>query len=220
MIDLSVLPFFFTAIFFLAISPGPDLLLLSSYSSSKGFMAGAMVSIGVLLAGVVQTSLVAFGLGELMTAMPIIALGVKLVGAAYLTYIGFKMLFNWYKNIFNHEQNQALQSRDEMSSKTIKISNLSLMNKGLLNNLLNPKALLFFSLFLPQFTHDSSDLTTQILILGLILSLFVFVINLAFSFAFSQLGRFLGKKLKLGQHIDGILGVIFLGLAARLATSK
>jgi len=74
MIDLSVLPFFFTAIFFLAISPGPDLLLLSSYSSSKGFMAGAMVSIGVLLAGVVQTSLVAFGLGELMTAMPIIAL--------------------------------------------------------------------------------------------------------------------------------------------------
>ena len=220
MIDLSVLPFFITAIFFLAISPGPDLLLLSSYSSSKGFMAGAMVSIGVLLAGVVQTSLVAFGLGELMMAMPIIALGVKLVGAAYLTYIGFKMLFNWYKNISNHEQNQALQSRDEMSSKTIKISNLSLMNKGLLNNLLNPKALLFFSLFLPQFTHDSSDLTTQILILGLILSLFVFVINLAFSFAFSQLGRFLGKNLKLGQHIDGVLGLIFLGLAARLATSK
>ncbi|KJZ10940.1 amino acid transporter [Marinomonas sp. S3726] len=220
MIDLSVLPLFFTTIFFLAISPGPDLLLLSSYSSSKGFMAGVMVSIGVLLAGVVQTSLVAFGLGELMMAMPIIALGVKLVGAAYLTYIGLKMLLTWYKSVANHEQNQALQSDDEMSFKTIKISSFSLINKGLLNNLLNPKALLFFSLFLPQFTHDGSDLTIQILILGLILSLFVFLINLAFSFTFSQLGRFLGKKLTLGQHIDGILGVIFLGLAARLATSK
>jgi len=220
MIDLSVLPFFFTAIFFLAISPGPDLLLLSSYSSSKGFMAGAMVSIGVLLAGVVQTSLVAFGLGELMMAMPVIALGVKLVGAAYLTYIGLKMLLTWYKSVANYEQNQDTQTRVEGHSKTIKISSFSLINKGLLNNLLNPKALLFFSLFLPQFTHDGSDLTIQILILGLILSLFVFVINLAFSFTFSQLGRFLGKKLTLGQHIDGILGVIFLGLAARLAMSK
>ena len=220
MLDLSVLPLFFTAIFFLAISPGPDLLLLSSYSSSKGFMAGAMVSIGVLLAGVVQTSLVAFGLGELMMAMPIIALGVKLVGAAYLTYIGLKMLFTWYKSVANYEQNQDILTRAEGLSKAIKVSSFSLMNKGLLNNLLNPKALLFFSLFLPQFTHDGSDLTTQILILGLILSLFVFVINLAFTFAFSQLGRFLGKKLTLGQHIDGVLGLIFLGLAARLATSK
>lgn len=220
MLDLSVLPLFFTAIFFLAISPGPDLLLLSSYSSSKGFMAGAMVSIGVLLAGVVQTSLVAFGLGELMMAMPIIALGVKLVGAAYLTYIGLKMLLTWYKSVANYEQNQDILTRAEGRSKAIKVSRFSLMNKGLLNNLLNPKALLFFSLFLPQFTHDGSDLTTQILMLGLILSLFVFVINLAFSFAFSQLGRFLGKKLKLGQHIDGVLGLIFLGLAARLATSK
>ena len=220
MLDLSVLPLFFTAIFFLAISPGPDLLLLSSYSSSKGFMAGAMVSIGVLLAGVVQTSLVAFGLGELMMVMPIIALGVKLVGAAYLTYIGLKMLFTWYKSVANYEQNQDIPTCAERRSKAIKVSSFSLMNKGLLNNLLNPKALLFFSLFLPQFTHDGSDLTTQILMLGLILSLFVFVINLAFSFAFSQLGRFLGKKLKLGQHIDGVLGLIFLGLAARLATSK
>ncbi len=220
MLDLSVLPLFFTAIFFLAISPGPDLLLLSSYSSSKGFMAGAMVSIGVLLAGVVQTSLVAFGLGKLMMAMPIIALGVKLVGAAYLTYIGLNMLLTWYKSVANYEQNQDILTRAEGRSKAIKVSRFSLMNKGLLNNLLNPKALLFFSLFLPQFTHDGSDLTTQILMLGLILSLFVFVINLAFSFAFSQLGRFLGKKLKLGQHIDGVLGLIFLGLAARLATSK
>ena len=220
MLDLSVLPLFFTAIFFLAISPGPDLLLLSSYSSSKGFMAGAMVSIGVLLAGVVQTSLVAFGLGELMMAMPIIALGVKLVGAAYLTYIGLKMLLTWYKSVANYEQNQDILTRAEGLSKAIKVSSFSLMNKGLLNNLLNPKALLFFSLFLPQFTHDGSDLTTQILMLGLILSLFVFVINLTFSFAFSQLGRFLGKKLKLGQHIVGVLGLIFLGLATRLATSK
>lgn len=220
MLDLSVLPLFFTAIFFLAISPGPDLLLLSSYSSSKGFMAGAMVSIGVLLAGVVQTSLVAFGLGELMMVMPIIALGVKLVGAAYLTYIGLKMLLTWYKSVANYEQNQDILTRAERRSKAIKVSSFSLMNKGVLNNLLNPKALLFFSFFLPQFTHDGSDLTTQILMLGLILSLFVFVINLAFSFAFSQLGRFLGKKLKLGQHIDGVLGLIFLGLAARLATSK
>ena len=50
MIDYTILPLFFTAIFFLAISPGPDLVLISTYSSTKGFKAGFMISIGVFCA--------------------------------------------------------------------------------------------------------------------------------------------------------------------------
>ena len=77
MIDVAVLPIFFISIFFLAISPGPDLLLISSYSSTNGFKAGSAVSIGILLAGVIQTMLVGLGLGQLMQAMPTVAVAIK-----------------------------------------------------------------------------------------------------------------------------------------------
>jgi len=97
---------------------------------------------------------------------------------------------------------------------------MQLMSKGLLNNLLNPKALLFFSLFLPQFSTDNSSLTGQILVLGTLLSLIAFTCNTLFSFGFSKIGAYLGNKLRLGKHIDGLLGVIFLGLATRLMTQK
>ncbi|MCJ8299692.1 MAG: LysE family translocator [Pseudomonadales bacterium] len=210
MFDLSVLPIFFTAIFFLVISPGPDLVLISSYSSTRGFKAGLMISVGVFVAGVIQTLLVAFGLGQLMQAVPILALAIKSLGALYLAWLGCKMLRSWYEN--HHAQAEAVSVPAD--------SNLNLISKGLLNNLLNPKALLFFSLFLPQFINTSHPISMQIFILGMLLSIFALVMNLLFALFFSQLGRTLGKKLKLGRHLDGLLGLIFVGLAARLATSK
>ena len=210
MFDLSVLPIFFTAIFFLVISPGPDLVLISSYSSSRGFKAGLMLSIGVFIAGVIQTLLVAFGLGQLMQALPVLALAIKSLGALYLAWLGCKMLKSWYEN--NQAQAEAVS--------VPAVSNLNLISKGLLNNMLNPKALLFFSLFLPQFINTSHPISMQIFILGMLLSIFALAMNMLFALFFSSLGRMIGKKLKLGRHVDGLLGLIFIGLATRLATSK
>lgn len=210
MIDFSVLPLFFTAIFFLAISPGPDLVLITTYSSTKGFKAGLSISMGILLAGVLQTLLVAFGLGQLMQAMPLFATVVKVVGALYLSYLGIKMLMSW--------RNKSQQNSSNNSNNNLTHANL--INRGFLNNLLNPKALMFFSLFLPQFTTGTASLSVQILVLGILLSVFTFFVNCSFSITFSKVGAVIGKKLRLGRHIDGLLGVIFIALAARLATSK
>lgn len=210
MIDIAILPVFFTAIFFLVISPGPDLVLISTYSSTKGFKAGGMISAGVFGAGIFQTLLVAFGLGGLMQSFPILASTIKIIGALYLSYLGIKMLHSWYRNAPQTNQRKASNE----------ITYISLVNKGFFNNLLNPKALLFFSLFLPQFTTGTGNLTGQILILGIMLSSFALIINCIFSIAFSKFGKLIGHKLKLGRHIDGFLGVIFLGLATRLVTSK
>jgi len=210
MIDLSILPLFLVSVFFLVISPGPDLLLISSYSSVRGFYAGLSISVGILIAGLIQTLLVAFGLGQLMQAMPVVALVVKLAGAAYLTWLGINLLKAWLRN--------DGESRSEVSAG--EQSFRSLVYRGCLNNLLNPKALLFFSMFLPQFTHQQAGLIGQIMVLGILLSLVAFVVNLGFSLSFSKLGKALGQRFTLGRHIDGLLGAIFLALAARLATSK
>ncbi len=210
MIDFTILPMFFTAILFLVISPGPDLVLISTYSSTKGFKAGLMVSIGVFSAGILQTLLVAFGLGQLMQSIPMFAYAIKIIGALYLIYLGLKMLFSWYRNNLPNIQTQNTEN----------LTSLSLMNKGFLNNLLNPKALLFFSLFLPQFTTGTGLLSVQILILGFMLSGFALIVNSAFSMTFSKFGKLVGDKFNLGRHVDGLLGFIFIGLATRLATSK
>jgi len=210
MIDLSVLPLFFSAVFFLVISPGPDLLLISTYSSSKGFKAGLMLSLGILFAGILQTLLVAFGLGQLMQTMPLFALIIKMIGAVYLGYLGCRMLISWYQNHNNPSELGKVQQT----------THLQLINKGFLNNLLNPKALLFFSLFLPQFTTGNTALSEQILLLGTLLSVTALIVNLIFALSFSKFAELIGNKIKLGRHIDGLLGFIFLGLAARLAASK
>ncbi|WP_413665272.1 LysE family translocator [Microbulbifer sp. CNSA002] len=88
MIDLSILPAFLIAAIVLAASPGPDLLLISAYSSARGFTAGVMISLGIFTAGIVQTALVALGLGHIMQTMPLVAMVVKLVGAVYLAWLG------------------------------------------------------------------------------------------------------------------------------------
>lgn len=210
MIDTTILPLFFVTTVFLAISPGPDLVLISTYSSTRGFKAGVMVSVGIFIAGLIQTLLVAFGLGKLMQAMPPLVLVIKIVGAIYLSWLGVNLLLTWLKNKGDVSASQTIQS----------LGNKDLVYRGLLNNIMNPKALIFFSMFLPQFAHSGGSLTSQMLILGIILSSIVLCINIIFSFSFSKLGSLLGCHFSLNRHIDGVLGVVFLGLAARLATSK
>lgn len=210
MIDVSILPIFFTAIFFLVLSPGPDLILISTYSSTKGFKSGMMISFGVFIAGIIQTVLVALGLGLLMQSAPLLVYIIKIVGAVYFLWIGIKMIKSWFLN-------QQELTKQKYVKRT---SNINLISKGLLNNLLNPKALIFFSLFLPQFITDTGSILLQILILGMFLSIFALIMNIFFSLTFSKIGNVIGNKLNMGRHIDGLLGIVFLGLATRLATSK
>lgn len=210
MLDFNLLPLFILASILLVISPGPDLLLISAYSSTRGCKAGIMISVGIFLAGIVQAVLVAFGLGHLMQTLPPLALAIKVIGAVYLSWLGLILIAAWLKS--THEPSKAREVKN--------LSSTDLILRGLLNNLLNPKALLFFSVFLPQFTSGGTDLPGQILTLGVLLSGIALTINCCFSFGFSRLGSYFGGKLKISRHIDGALGFLFLGLATRLVASK
>ncbi|TQF71233.1 LysE family translocator [Pseudoalteromonas luteoviolacea] len=208
--ELTILPLFIVTTVLLAISPGPDLLLISAYSSGQGFISGARLALGIFIAGLVQTIAVALGLGQLMQQFPPIAMGIKLLGALYLAWLGATMLKKWWCK--NEVSTDCTISQVKNSKE--------LVLKGFLNNLMNPKALLFFSVFLTQFTTSHSPITPQILVLGVLLSTIVLLINLIFAFSFSQLSKVIAGKFQLGRHFDGLLGVLFLALSARLATSK
>src|SRR5262249_15911426 len=133
MLDPAVVPVFLAAVLALAIVPGPDLALIVSYSLARGIRAGIWCCVGIAGAGVIQTALVALGWGHLMEGMGVVADGVRLVGAAYLMWLGVRTLVNVKGGAV-----QPAQARSASGGETP----LGWLSRGLINNLLNPKALL------------------------------------------------------------------------------
>ncbi len=208
MIGMATWSVFIPATVALALVPGPDLALIVSYSMARGVRSGVWCTAGIALAGLLQTALVAFGLGKLMQQAPALAELVRLGGALYLGWLGLGMLRAWKRNTWHG--NSAGAAGNESAA--------CLVARGLLNNLLNPKALLFFSLFLPQFVvADNGPATVQIAILGTALSLLVMGINIGIAWLAGSMRRALPRGGRFERHSNGVLGVVFLGLAARLA---
>lgn len=209
MFDPSVLPLFLLAVIALAIAPGPDLALIVSHALARGVRAGVWCSVGIAVAGVIQTALVAFGLGQLLQRMPAIADGVRLVGAAYLMWIGLGMLVKVRRG--SERASEAPRTIDRETS-------YGWLSRGLINNLLNPKALLFFSLFLPQFVTAQGDkMPLQIALLGSILTVVVMAVNVGVAWAAGSIRRALRPGGRFDQVGTGVLGLVFVGLALRMA---
>jgi threonine/homoserine/homoserine lactone efflux protein len=89
--------------------------------------------------------------------------------------------------------------------------------RGLINNLLNPKALLFFSLFLPQFaTASTEEVPLQIALLGGILTVVVMTVNVGVAWGAGSLRRALNPNGKFDHLATGGLGLVFVALALRM----
>jgi len=208
MLDPSVLPTFLLAVFVLAIVPGPDLALIVSHALARGVRAGVWCSVGIAVAGFLQTALVALGLGHLMQHMPAIAETVRLVGAAYLLWIGIGLLIR-----ARHGDERASEAWSVIDGETP----YGWVRRGLINNLLNPKALLFFSLFLPQFaTAPTAEVPVQIALLGSILTVVVMAVNVGVAWVAGSVRRAFNPSRKFDSLATGGLGIVFVALALRM----
>jgi threonine/homoserine/homoserine lactone efflux protein len=141
--DVSTLLQFAVATFILAITPGPDMTLFVGRALSEGRAAGFACMSGALSGIVIHTSLVALGLSALIVASPQAFMALKIAGAGYLVWLAW----------------QAVTKGSAFSPETGKRAPRSLFRNwltGLGINLLNPKIVLFFMTFLPQFVsvHD------------------------------------------------------------------
>lgn len=212
-IDTSNLPVFLSAVAALLIVPGPDFFLITTQATSRGLKYGVACALGIGLAGVLQTALVALGLGKLMETWPVVATAIRLAGAVYLAFLGISLLKSWW-----HKRGTVGQPQ---SCAPLESSTKSIFLAGLANNLLNPKALLFFSVFVPQFVNPSlGSSSLQIAVLGLVLTVIALFYNLSLAFVFAQF-----KRLQLGRGViarngEGLVGLLFLVLAGRLAASR
>lgn len=154
-----VLSFFLTSVL-LSAAPGPDILYVLALSISKGARSALTLALGLVSGIVAHTAICAAGLSILIVNSPKAFWCVKIFGALYLAYLAYLALREDPKK---NAQNASAQNSEKKSLK-------NLYARGIMMNLLNPKVLLFFIAFLPQFTRQDSQISIwlQIVILGAI----------------------------------------------------
>ncbi|MFJ4154968.1 LysE family translocator [Pseudomonas sp. NPDC089752] len=161
--DATNLHLFIVAALLLLVVPGPNMAIVTSHAVAHGWRAGLAAALGITLADVLMTITVSTGLGALvMSWAPAFDL-LRWAGACYLLWLAWQAL----KAPSANTDTPATQ--DSMRK---------IFARATLNSLLNPKALLFFMVFLPQFvTVGGSSVTSQLMFLGLLLSLIALIFH-------------------------------------------
>ena len=201
MIEISVYITFILAVVILQLSPGPDMFLVISQGLGNGWKFALLCVLGFSAAGLIQVPALALGIGAIFQSSVAAYYLLRWCGAAYLLFIGWRAI------------NRS--STAEVGDNKAYVSKLSVFQLGFLNNLLNPKVLIFMLAFLPQFTDPMhGPITTQILILGLTHKLIEFTVNGSVALLSGSAGKWIAQNrqfLKGQQLFIGIV-MIMLGL--------
>jgi len=213
---------FALAVLVLNATPGVDMLLTASRSLQAGWRAGLAAAVGVCTGAAVHASLAAFGLAALLALFPAVFAALKWAGCAYLAVLGFSHLRQaWGEGA--GEPARPDPGWTVSAARTDAVHDdrwWTDFRRGLLTNLLNPKIALFFLAFVPQFiAPHAAHPTAAFLLLGAWMSLQSLVFLAAWVAAMASLRR-LPRPGWLGRGMHALSGLLFLGIAVRLARSR
>lgn len=191
----------------LAISPGPDNIFVLTLSIAHGSKKGLAVVAGLMSGCLVHTTLLAFGVSELIKRSEALFSGLKWFGAIYLIYLAF-MIFREGSGI-------------ELSEGKVRSPKLSeLFKKGFWMNVLNPKVTIFFLAFFPGFLFSTTlNTIVQFYALGF---LFIVVSSIIFgtiALMAGSISDYITKSPKLGLFFKWLQITVFLGIALYLLVS-
>ncbi len=210
MIEPTLLYLYLTTLIAVYLSPGPDMALVLAVSASQGRRAGVNTVIGIAAARTVHVMGSGLGLAVLFATHPGFQDIVRIVGAGYLFFWAWKML-------------RSPLAEADVSTTTASVGSNIL--RGFFTNLLNPKALLFCSLLLPQFTSsDGGSLFSQFILLGGVLVTIGLLFDLIYAFLADGLVQRLGNKMikntrlrsRLEKTRNWLMIVVLGGIAIRL----
>jgi len=198
---------FLAAAILITLSPGPDNMMVLGAGIAKGRARGIAFGLGCALGCLNHTLLAVIGVSALIAASPVAFTALKVVGGLYLIWMGV----------------QALRSKGgaQVAAGVPDESARQLFFKGLLANAINPKVVLFFLSFLPQFVVASrGDANWQIAWLGLIFTAQAAVIFGLLGYFSGTIGQWLNRTPRAGMWLDRIAGAIFVGLGLRLIVAR
>jgi len=209
--SIETLIAFFGVSVLLALTPGPDNIFVLLQSAQRGWRAGMCVVLGLCLGLVGHTAAVALGLAAVFAASALAFTLLKFVGAAYLAWLAWGAL----------RAPVGSGGAAAPAAGGTGYSAWRMVGRGVVMNLTNPKVLVFFLAFLPQFADPAQGgMARQIMLLGLVFmlaTLLVFGAIACFSGAF---GALLQRSARAQRLLNRVAGLVFLGLALRLATAQ
>lgn len=186
---------FVTAMLLLNITPGPDMLYVIARSAGQGRAAGIASALGIGAGCFVHIFAVAFGLAELLRAVPLAYQVIRYAGAAYLVYLGIRTLIS-----------------KSAQAPTVASTGLSrIFWQGVITNVLNPKVALFFVAFLPQFIDPHGSAFRQTVMLGVLFDASGTAVNVIVALAASKAGVLIPAQLRF------VTGGVFVAVGIRIA---
>ncbi|MGI9317333.1 MAG: LysE family translocator [bacterium] len=188
----------------LSASPGPSMLYVLSRSVGQSRAAGFASSIGLAIGGIILAIATALGLAAVFEYSPRAFTILQIAGGCYLCFLGYSMIKG--------------AGKDDMSIRKVSDASFSaILSQGILVEVLNPKTAIFFLAFLPQFIdYSRDDVTSQVLILGMLVPLTAIPSDIIVSIAGGTLAQQLKRKPIAGVILAWVAGLILIGLAIRI----
>jgi threonine/homoserine/homoserine lactone efflux protein len=191
----------------LNITPGPDTLYIVGRSSTQGTRAGVVAALGIGTGALVHVCAAALGLSAVLAASAAAFTVVKLIGAAYLVYVGISLL-----------RSKSSTQSSPSSPDNRQTSMRGIFFQGFLTNVLNPKVALFFLAFLPQFVSSgAASKPLAFLILGVIFDLNGTLWNLLVAWTTARISGRLAAAGWFKTWFNRCVGGLFVFVGIRLA---
>jgi threonine/homoserine/homoserine lactone efflux protein len=207
MIDDVAWLLFIVASLVLIVTPGQDMILVMSRSIAQGAGAGLATAAGVSVGLVGHTLLATLGLGALLRTSEWLFVALKLVGAAYLVWLGIQML--------------RTRGRELAASAGAPRSLARLFLDGALSNVSNPKIAVFYFAFLPQFVPPgAAHPTLAVFALGLLFAALTFLVKGPVGLAAGALSGWLRARPKALTWLHRTSGAVLIGLGLKLAFER
>jgi threonine/homoserine/homoserine lactone efflux protein len=203
-IDFQTLLLFSAASLALAVTPGPDMILVAARSAAQGRTAGLVTQFGVSAGSAFHAIILALGLSQLFLAIPYAYDLVRYLGAAYLFFLAWQA--------FAARGGSAPQSPSNH-----RMSLLVIFRQGLLSNVLNPKVALFYLALFPQFlAPERGAIAVQILVLACVFLIIDFAVHGVVIWLAGGMKSLAARGQRYSNLPRYFLGMVFGGLAARL----
>jgi len=206
MLDSTQIILFCSTSLLLAITPGPDIIYVITRGITQGHKSGMAAAAGFSLGNIAHTTFAIVGLSAIIRSSALAFTAIKIAGALYLIYIGWKTFTS--KGGTSAEKDTKI-----LSPKAVFIQSITA-------NVLNPKVALFFIAFFPQFVKpQNGHPAIQMALLGLLFIICTFIVFSACALFSGQIGEKLKNSRGAGL-LNKAAGAVLMGLGVALAFSK
>ena len=200
----SNLLLFASIIVVLALTPGPDVIYITTRGMAQGKRAALLSTVGICIGYLIYTMLAALGLSALLQSSAITFDIVRYAGALYLVYLGIRTLLSKHGGPLRlRAVNPAPPGR--------------ILQQGILTSMLNPKGILVFAALLPQFVNPHlGSVPLQMTAFGLTFTLICLCIYGGYAYLSGRLGEKLATQPRFASFLSFLTGSVLIGLGTRL----